>query len=182
MTAQVVEVVEGDGKTIWVYDSGMERDATTGQIVKPAPHTIIRTTEKASELHRRRQELARAELIAGATEAVAQLRPDLIPVAGSMAYIRAIGFATQSKAMMPKDPKQTDAARLLLTVGAQIGAQPVAPTNNNALQALGMMFVELARRSGLLTETPISVSNNLRVGEQDNDVIDASPTDQELAE
>ena len=53
--ATKIDTVERDGRFVHVYDNGMERDAATGRIIKPAPATVI-TPERATLLHRRRQE------------------------------------------------------------------------------------------------------------------------------
>src|SRR4026209_1716042 len=53
--AVVIDTVERDGKTIRVYDNGMEYDMSSKKIVKPPAGAII-TKEKSQELHKRRQE------------------------------------------------------------------------------------------------------------------------------
>lgn len=119
--AKIVETVERDGHIINVYESGAEYDMTEKRLLKPANHTLI-TAENATVFNRTRKELARLALIDGANEAVQQLRPDLASVEeyGSQAYVRAIGYVTTQKALTAKDPKQTDAARMLLNIGERL--------------------------------------------------------------
>lgn len=59
--ATKTDVIERDGRKIAIYDNGMERDAETGRIVKPAPSSLL-TSETASLLQRKRQEKAAAAL------------------------------------------------------------------------------------------------------------------------
>lgn len=59
--ANVVETIERDGVKVLVYDNGMERNAENGRMMKPATGTVI-TPERATLLHRRRQEKAAAAL------------------------------------------------------------------------------------------------------------------------
>ena len=53
--ANKIDTVERDRRLVHVYDNGMERDAGTGQIVKP-PAGKLFTTESAKPARRRRQE------------------------------------------------------------------------------------------------------------------------------
>jgi hypothetical protein len=55
--ATKIDTVERDGKLIHVYDNGMERDAGTGQIVKP-PAGKPFTPETAKLARRKRQQKA----------------------------------------------------------------------------------------------------------------------------
>jgi len=121
--------------------------------------------------------------VAGANEAVEHLKPDVLPIAGDMAYIRAIGYATTQKALTPKDPKQTDAARLMLNIGAQLGESKQPETINNTVNMLVLSdeqaeaLVQLRERlqASLDAESAISASNNMRIDAQS----DGSPTDPE---
>ena len=53
--AEITEIVERDGHTIYIYASGAEYDKTDGKLVKPASHTLITkenvTVFKACEEH-----------------------------------------------------------------------------------------------------------------------------------
>jgi hypothetical protein len=183
MPAEIAEVIERDGDIINVYVSGAEYNVTKKKLVKPASHTLI-TAENATALNRRRQEMAREELIAGANEAVAELRPDLLDAVlqGNQAYVRAIGYATTKKALNPKDPKQTEAARLMLNVGERLGQdEQGAPADLRQTPRLVLVLQQLHERQSvvdgtLLSESDISESNNVRIDEQDDGTEPGSPT------
>lgn len=178
--ATVIETVEIDGEVINIYESGARYNVTQGRLIYPASNTMI-SAENATAYNRRRQELARAELVAGANEAVEHLKPDVVPLAGDLAYVRAIGYATQQKAMTPKDAKQTDAARLMLSVGAQLGEQKVETINNtmNVIQMPAEILSALTELHSRLSVVRTDILNS------DNDahssVIDVSPTDESEA-
>lgn len=183
--AKIVEQVERDGDVINIYESGAQYNVTKKKLIYPASNTLI-TGENATAYNRRRQELARAEFIAGANEAVEHLKPDLMPLSGDLAYVRAIGYATQQKAMAPKDPKQTDAARLALNVGERIGDSSQPTTQNNTINVIALpdevvqLFADLKRR--LHAESVISASNPSRQAVRVVDAYDGSPTGQDEAE
>ena len=59
--ANKVQEIERDGRTIAIYDNGLERDVESGRIVKPAPGALI-TSENARVIQRKRQEKAAAKL------------------------------------------------------------------------------------------------------------------------
>ena len=86
--ATLVETVERDGRIVKVYDNGMERDER-GRIIKPSPATMINSTEKANELHRKRREKT-ARLL---REAIVSETGDLLQVktSGSAAAVAAAG-------------------------------------------------------------------------------------------
>ncbi len=177
--ATVVQTVERDGDTINIYESGAEYNVTQKKLIYPASSTLI-TAENATALNRRRQELARIELIAGANEAVEHLRPDVVPIAGDLAFVRAIGYATQQKAMTPKDAKQTDAARLMLTAGAQLADKPPETINNtmNVIALPADILHAITDIRDRLMRTDILISQE----DAHSSVIDVSPADQEPSE
>jgi hypothetical protein len=129
--AKIVDTyINEDGHMINVYESGAEYNTVTNRLVKPASHTLI-TAENSTDMYRRSQEVARAAFIDGANDAVDKLRPDLAPESlGDKRYVYAVGYVTQQKALTAKDPKQTDAARLLLNVGERFGDRQEGKTGN----------------------------------------------------
>lgn len=177
MPAQIIETIERDGDTINVYESGAEYNVTQKKLIKPASNTLI-TAENATAYNRRRQELARQELIAGANEAVAELRPEIAAQAmqGNLAYVRAIGYATATKAMNPRDPKQTDAGRMLLNIGERLGQEErLDPVEQPRPTRMVLLLAQLHERTNvvegtLVQESDISGSNNVRIDEQGKDV------------
>jgi hypothetical protein len=183
--ANIVEVVERDGDTINIYESGAEYNVTQKKLVRPASHTLI-TDENATAYNRRRQELARQELIAGANEAVEELRPEIAAQAmqGDLAYVRAIGYATTAKALNPKDPKQTEAARLLLNIGERLGQQDQdTPPAQPPPTRMVLLLAQLHERQSEVVEGQVLRSDILIT---DNDarssVDDDSPADKDGSE
>jgi hypothetical protein len=55
---------ERDGRTVLVYENGMERDAATGHLIRPANSDLI-TTENALDYSRRRALKQRREYLEG---------------------------------------------------------------------------------------------------------------------
>ena len=182
--ATVIETVERDGRSIRVYDNGMERDADTGRIVKPPPHTIIADSERATELHRRRQELKRERILAGAARTLERggewSTPDDLDV------VEALGEAVMMKALNPDNAKQVDAARFILQEAGLSASQergdqdPQQPGNTQLI----LLLAELTQRDDgnviegrLVTERDISVSNNQ--GESSHN-LDTKETDESV--
>lgn len=111
MASRIIETIERDGKTIWVYDNGMEKDASNGHIVKPPPATLIMDTVKSTELHRARQERKRQAVLRGAARTLE--RGDW-EKATDLDVVEAIAEAVTIKALNPDNAKQVDAARFIL--------------------------------------------------------------------
>lgn len=162
--AQIIDsYTTEDGHLINVYASGAEYDTTAKRLVRPAAHTVI-NPENATEYNRRRQELAREAFVQGATEATAEKFPEML-VSGDLGYVRAVGYVTQQKAMTAKDPKQPEAAKLVLNVGERIGDTKTIETTQTRVNVLVLpenvarLFADL--KSRLHSETDISASNIL---------------------
>lgn len=86
--AQLVETVERDGKTIRIYDNGMEYDMSSKKIAKPPTNAKI-TTERAKELRQLRADKhARLLREAIVTETMDKLQ---MPKHGPVAAIAAAG-------------------------------------------------------------------------------------------
>jgi hypothetical protein len=109
--ANVIDTIQKEDKTIWVYDNGMERDANTGKIVKPPPATLI-TQEKSSEFHRRRQELKQERIIAGAAKVLERTGGWELP--NELDVVEAIGEAVMENALDIDSKKQIEAAKFIL--------------------------------------------------------------------
>lgn len=170
MPAKIIDTyTRDDGHIINVYESGAEYDTTDKKLIKPAAHTVI-TAENTTDYNRRRQELVRAAFVAGAIEATDEKFPDLV-AAGDLRHVHALGLVTQKKGMNEKDPKQTDAARLVLNVGERISETKTIESTSTRVNVLvipdevARFLVELKKRLG--TETGISESNKLRVVDAD---------------
>lgn len=69
MASKLLRIEDRAGRRVAVYESGLERDADTGLIVKPAPGTLIQTGEKSTLLHRARREKYKRRLRAGLVKA-----------------------------------------------------------------------------------------------------------------
>ena len=169
--ATVIETVERDGKTIHVYDTGLERDAVTGYIIKPAPHTIISDPERATELHRANLEKKRERARMGANAAIGKARPGDWENPQDLDFVEAIVEAQTVQALLVGDTSSTKAAEFVMRATGLDERQ----THEQPSQDIGLRSVigDLARiiegvnqlredavDGTLLTETPISVSNN----------------------
>jgi hypothetical protein len=152
--AQVIDTVERDGRVIRVYDNGMERDASTGRIVKPASGTLI-TAENATEYHRMRRNQKQAVIAAAANAAVE--RADF-KAHGGMAFVAAIADTAMLKATTPDDPKAIDAARFLLQesgLAEPKGVQEQVSAVTPLAQALGTVIAMLRdMQPEVITVTP----------------------------
>jgi hypothetical protein len=176
--AAVVETVERDGKSVLVYDNGMEKDATTGKLMRPPTAALIRTTEQANDYLRRRQELKRERILAGAARTLERGEWDK---ATDLDVAEAIGEAVMMKALNPDNAKQVDAARFILTESGLSEAQQQAGTVNNTVNMIALpddilhALNELRSRLNVAldTDSAISASNKVRIDER---VIDVDPT------
>jgi hypothetical protein len=182
MPAKIIDTIERDGKTIWVYDNGMEKDASNGHIVKPPPATLITDSQKSTELHRARQEKKRAIMIEAANEAVSS--GEFKERYGDLAFVAEITKAAMQKAKRVADPKQIEAARFVMQeTGLSLAQEQTEPAVQQSQPRLYLLIAQLHERqsevvNGLVTETDISVSNNVRIGESK----DSSPTDKDGSE
>jgi hypothetical protein len=174
--AAVVETVERDGKSVLVYDNGMEKDATTGRMMRPPTAALIQTSEQANAYQRRRQELKRERLLAGAAKTLERGGDWETP--NDLDVVEALGEAVMMKALNPDSAKQVDAARFILQETGLAETQQQAGTTNNTVNVIAMpedilhALNELRSRlnSGLDAESAISASNKMRI---DETVIDA---------
>jgi hypothetical protein len=148
------------------------------KIVSSVNVTTKITSERSVEMQSRRQELKRERLMAAANAVAAQGGGvDGRELAGDLAFVEAIGEAMTMKALTVNDPKAVDAARFIFQ---ETGiAEAKAPeTVNNTMNVINMppeiLSALTAMHERLLTETDISVSNNVRVVDADS----SSPTDE----
>jgi hypothetical protein len=181
--ATVIETVERDGKTIHVYDTGLERDAATGYIIKPAPHTIITDTEKSTALHRERLEQKRQRLAAGAARTLERTGEWEMP--SDLDVVEAIGEAVMLKALDPKNAKQVDAARFIMDEAgfSERQARNMDESPVNAVRELLSGLAALAGsvsqiRDTQVTRTDILISDNDAHSIDDGEA-GSSPTEQD---
>lgn len=185
MPAKIVETIERDGKTINVYDNGMEKDASNGHIVTPPPHVLIKDTENSIALHRARKEKRQAIMVEAANEAVedGKLREQY----GDLAFVAEITKAAMKKAKRIADPKQIEAARFIMEgtgVGFAVDRDDGSPAQPGTPRFV-LLLQQLHERQNvvdgeLLSESDISESNTseaVRIGEQDKDADAGSPTE-----
>ncbi len=165
MASKLVETVERDGETINIYESGAEYSITRGRLIRPATNNLI-SAENSNEYKRRRQELKRERLMAGAIERLTNGRTDRMP--DDLDVIQALGNAAMQRATDTniKNNKQIDAIRLILhETGLSEEDQPAATHNTINMfvlpEGVARLFQDLKRR--LPSERDISESNNLRI-------------------
>jgi len=184
MASELLRTEERDGETINIYKSGAEYNFTRKKLIRPADHTII-TAENTTEYNRRRQELARAAFVEGANNATAEKLPEFLP-AGELAYVRAIGYVTQQKAMNDKDAKQPEAAKLALNIGERLGETKTVETMRTNVNVLVMpenvatFFEDVRKRlDSQVVRTDLLISDNtdqdVRIGGYAD--AESSPTD-----
>jgi hypothetical protein len=178
--AAVVETVERDGKSVLIYDNGMEKDATTGKLMRPPTAALIRTTEQANDYLRRRQELKRERILAGAAKTLE--RGDW-EKATDLDVVEAISEAVMMKALNPDNAKQVDAARFILTESGLAEAQQQTGTTNNTVNMIGvpdeLLAVITEIRDRLVVRTTILNSNVTRTDSTDDahSIVDVEPTE-----
>jgi hypothetical protein len=174
-------------KHLRVLANGAVYDTIKGRIVSSKNVTTKITSERSVEMQSRRQELKRERLMAAANAVAAQGGGvDGRQLVGDLAYVEAIGEAMTMKALTVGDPKAVDAARFIFHETGIAEARQ-AETVNNTVNVFEMpadvaaALIDLRQRlsaqsegtiEGLVTERDISVSNNVRIDEQDT----ASPT------
>lgn len=110
--AVVVRTENREGTQVLVYDTGLERDAATGRIIRSADHTLI-TNETAADFHRARKEHKRALVREAANSAVKNKQ--LVQQYGEDAFIAAVTASAMDKAQDSKDPKSIEASRFLFS-------------------------------------------------------------------
>ena len=156
LMAEVVKVEEREGVRVLVYDNGLEKNAATGHIMRPADNALI-TSENARALQRKRQEKRREALLAAMLEGVE--RKEFIEKFGEDAWIMAIGYSAMIKATTPDDPKAIEAARFLREWYSQLEADPDSPGVGGTSSRLVLLIAELTRRNdSVKVIEPVSVS------------------------
>ena len=102
--AKVVETVERDGRTIDIYDNGMERDVERGRLVRGPANTLI-TAENATVFYRQRLEKKRQRARDGANAVLRRIKDKktgepLWENPQGMDFIEALTEAQMEEAMM----------------------------------------------------------------------------------
>lgn len=105
-----------------VLKNGAVYDLDKGRIVaNPGGGTTAITSETASQLHARRQELKQQRLMAGAAKVLERLGDWTDP--NDMDVVEAVGEAVMENAINPDSKKQIDAAKFLFTEAGLTVAQ-----------------------------------------------------------
>lgn len=185
--ATVIDTVVRDGRTIAVYDNGMERDLDRGRIIRPPTSALI-TKENANEYHRARQQKAKARLRAAIKEAH---NGKMTPVKSSAAAFAESGALLYEEIVLNADAYPRDRLEAWKELGKQAEiltdgkdksdepGQAAAGFFTAATALLNSMREHIHASTdgaidGLVTESDISDTNNLRIG----DGSDNSPTDE----
>jgi hypothetical protein len=153
--AQVVKEEIREGRKVLIYDSGLERDAESGKIIKSADHTLI-TKDTAAEYHRARRE-KQLGIVLGALNSGVE-RADIIEKYGEDAWIWAVAQSAMVKATTPEDPKMIEAARFVRDWHRELSTDP---ENGGAPDSAPRVFVLLAelRRRGIDSNEVIDVES-----------------------
>lgn len=121
--ATIVETVERNGKTIAVYDNGMERDVGAGRIIRPPTSALI-TRENAKDYIRKRKEKQAALLRAAIKR---EHNSKMEPIANSSAAAFAeSGALLYSEIVLNADAYPRDRLETWKTLGqaAEVLADP----------------------------------------------------------
>lgn len=163
-------------KHLRVLSNGAVYDTKKGRIVSSKNVTTKITPERSVEMLSKRLE-AKREALARAANAVAEQGGgvDGRELTGDMAFVEAIGEAMTMKALTVNDPKAVDAARFLFQeIGiSERQGEATPPPEQPGSPRLILLMAQLHERDrdvieGLVRDTPISRSNNVRVDEQEN--------------
>lgn len=184
--ATVIETVERDGRTIAVYDNGMERDVNKGHLLRPPTAALI-TKENANAYHRARQEKTAALLRKRITEATNKV--STLQHAGSASAVADTGGILWEEIVLNPDAYHRDRLEAFEKLGKmaqiipdarQAGEEPAQGAADvlNAATALLTAMKELlhAQPNGAtdaqVLGSDIPITNNLRIDEPST----ASPT------
>ena len=121
MAAQIIDKVQRNGRTIAIYDNGMERDMDDGHFMRPPTAALI-TKETAQVMKRKRQEKAARllrEKIRAATESVSD-----IPINDSAEAIAEAGGILWSEIVLDRDAYHRDRLEAFTKLGQLAGAIP----------------------------------------------------------
>jgi hypothetical protein len=171
---RVVEQSE-DAPYLKTLSNGAIYDTRIGRIVSSKGVTNKITTENAAALSRRRQELKRDAIWAGAQSAVGKVKKRE-PV-HEFEFLEVLGEVNMLRAMDRNNVKGVDASRFLIQETG-IAEAKQAETVNNTMNVYEMpadvaaAIMDIRQRlheqsqgsiDGLVTETDISVSNKVRI-------------------
>jgi hypothetical protein len=155
----------------------MEKDATTGKLMRPPTAALIQTSEQANAYQRRRQELKRERLLAGAAKTLERGGDWDTP--NDLDVVEALGEAVMMKALNPDSAKQVDAARFILQETGLAETQQQAGTTNNTVNMIGvpeeLLAVITDIRDRLVSRTAILNSNT--TGINADSIVDVEPTE-----
>lgn len=131
--SKVIEVIERDGRNVLVYESGLERDAESGRILKPAAGTLI-TRQNSTAYHRRRQEKTAALLRRRITDATnSGLLPPGVPAVRDSAEAFAVGGQViWEDVVMNADAYPRDRLEAWQTLGKYSRVLPADPRQADA--------------------------------------------------
>jgi hypothetical protein len=166
--SQVIDKIERDGRTIAIYDNGMERDVEANKIIRPPTAALI-TKDNAREIRAMRQEKAARllrERIRAATEKISDL-----PIGSSAAAVAEAGGILWDEIVLNTEAYPRDRMEAWLKLGQMAGVIP------NVQERGQQEKTDTERAAGDLA----AVARELRrliVGPADPaDVIDADSTD-----
>lgn len=152
MASTLLRIENREGRRVKVYESGLELDAETGRIIKPAPGTLVRTAERSTELHRRRREKYKRRLRAGLVEAAgAGLFPAGTLPRDSAEVFAEAGVMLFEQIVMNSEAYPRDRLEAYKELGKQadVMTEP-APGDAGGLAGAGLAVVASAGTAALL--------------------------------
>jgi hypothetical protein len=166
--SKIVETVERDGRTIAIYDNGMERDMDRNAIIRPPTSALI-TKQSTQEMHRKRQEKAANILRQRIREATAKVSSN--PVPNSAAAVAEAGAILWEEVVLNQDAYPRDRMEAWFKLGTLAGVIP------NANERGGQEKSDTAGTIGALADLVRELRQAVQGQRPAADVINAESTD-----
>jgi hypothetical protein len=170
--ATVIDTVEREGRTIRVYDNGMEYDMDNKKIVKPPAGGPIRTAERGRELAKKRHEKA-ARLLREAI--VAETMESLeVPGHGPAASVAAAGGILWKEIVLNPDAYPRDRLEAWFKLGQMAD---IIPNANERQEQEKSDPATIGALADLVREVRLAVQEQRQADQLTRDVVDAESTD-----
>jgi hypothetical protein len=166
--SNLVETIERDGRTIAIYDNGMERDVERNAIIRPPTAALI-TKQTSQDMHRKRQEKAASILRQRIKEATAKVSAN--PVPNSAAAVAEAGAILWEEVVLNQEAYPRDRMEAWFKLGQLAGVIPNAKEREGQEKSTGGDVGALA---DLVREVRLAVQQQTR---QQADIVDSTATD-----
>jgi hypothetical protein len=171
--AELDRIEDREGRRVAVYKSGLERDADTGRIIKPAPAVLFRA-ENAKVIQGKRQEKQAARLRARiAASARAGLPPDLgARVKDSADAFAEAGAMLFEQVVLESEAYPRDRLQAWETLGRYAGVLPdqTSKPDPDAARLAGLNAAGAAMNAQAAATVARVLADVIRMQEQNNPV------------